>query len=235
MFRHLQIYDPRERLIVGVADGLLTGVAALGRLLPGPRPRPGAPPVAPARILLLRLERIGDLLMSGAAIEAVRSVAPSAAIDLVVGSWNLEVARCLRGIDRVETLDAPWLARGAAGGSAADLVRRAWTWRARSYDLAINFEGDIRSHALVALSGAAQRVGFDMAGGGPLLTRRVDHRTDEHTAINAARLVDAAFGVTSVEARTPFALAVPDAARTRAASLVPPRCAADCPPSAWRP
>jgi ADP-heptose:LPS heptosyltransferase len=183
-----------------------------------PGRRAAAPP---ARILLLRLERIGDLLMSASAIEAVRSLAPTAAIDLVVGSWNVDVARCLRGIDRVETLDAPWLARGAVASAPAALARRAWAWRARRYDLAINFEGDIRSHALLALAGVPARVGFDMAGGGPLLTRRVEHRPSEHTAINAARLVETAFDTSAPEARVPFRLAVPAAAHARAETLVP--------------
>ena len=96
----LQIYDPRERRIVAVADRVLAIGAAVARLWP--RRAPASPP---QRILLLRLERIGDLLMSAAAIESVRAHAPGASIDLVVGSWNTAIADRLRGIDRVETLD----------------------------------------------------------------------------------------------------------------------------------
>ena len=35
------------------------------------------------------------------------------------------------------------------------MARRAWGWRGRGYDLAINFEGDIRSNVLLGLSGAS--------------------------------------------------------------------------------
>ena len=52
----LQIYDSRERAVVSAADGFLRAGAALVRGF-RPRRRPGSP----ARILLLRLERIGDL------------------------------------------------------------------------------------------------------------------------------------------------------------------------------
>ena len=212
MFSHLQIYEPRERLAVGVADAVLGAVTAPARLL-----RRGAPAAAPRRILLLRLERIGDLLMSAAAIEDVRRRAPDAQIDLVVGSWNRAVAERLRGIDRVETLDAPWLARGSAGQTPIALVRRALGWRRRGYDLAINFEGDIRSHLLMALSGARVRVGFPMAGGGPLLTTQVPHDPTRHTSVNAANLVAAAFGGPPVE--QPFRLDLPDDAIGEAAAL----------------
>jgi heptosyltransferase II len=215
VFPHLQIPYRRERIAVGLADLALAAVAPLWRLAGRKRERG-----APKRILLLRLERIGDLLMSGAAIEAVRTLAPDATIDLVVGSWNAEIARLMAGIDRVETLDAPWLARHAGGNAVAALVRQARGWRTRRYDLAINFEGDIRSHALMALSGAPMRVGFDMAGGGPLLTHRVAHDPTQHTAENAARLVEAAFDRPSPEAHEYFRLRLPEAARARAAELI---------------
>ena len=214
----LQIYDARERRLVALADAALAAGAAVARLLP--HRTPASPP---ARILLLRLERIGDLLMSAAAIEAVRARAPGARIDLVVGSWNVAVAGRLRGLDAVEALDAPWLARGAAAATIGGLVSRARSWRARRYDLAINFEGDIRSHALMALSGAPRRVGFDMAGGGPLLTDIVPHHPDRHTAANAAALVEAAFPSTpdaAAIAAAPFRLDVPAEARAAARELL---------------
>lgn len=188
MFRHLHIQDPRERWIVGVADAALSVAAGVGRLWPWSRPV-----AAPRRILLLRLERIGDLLMTLDAIAAVRALAPTAEIDLVVGSWNAPLARLIAAVNRVETLDASWLARDGAGVSVVELMRRALAWRRRRYDLAINFEGDVRSNLLLALSGAARRVGFDMAGGGPALTERVGHRPREHTSANVMRLVGHAF------------------------------------------
>ncbi len=156
------------------------------------------------------------------------SHAPEATIDLVVGSWNRTIAERLRGLDRVETLDAPWLARGAAAAGVSRLVSTAWQWRGRDYDLAINFEGDIRSHALMALGGARRRVGFGMAGGGPLLTDVVEHRPDRHTADNAAALVAAAFpagaarNVAAAADPAGFRLDVPDAARHAARNLIGP-------------
>ena len=129
------------------------------------------------RILVLRLERIGDLLMSLPALHAIRRRAPQAAIDLVVGSWNEALARQVAGIDGIETMDAPWLARGAGGAGWPALLRQARSWRARRYDLAINLEGDIRSIVLMSRSGARWCAGFGMAGGGPLLDDDVGVRS----------------------------------------------------------
>lgn len=223
MFEHLDgIYDSRERAVVGLADAALAAAAWPLRL--ARRRRQGDA----RRILLLRLERIGDLLMSLGAIRAVRTLAPHAVIDLVVGSWNEPVARTIAGIDRLEVLDAPWLARGGAGPSVARMVGRGLRWRRQRYDLAINFEGDIRSHALMAASLAPRLVGFDMAGGGPLLTDRVPHDPRRHTARSSLALVERAFDLPEGSLPGPldpagaprWSLAIPSGAAASADALL---------------
>ena len=84
------------------------------------------------------------------AIGFIRELAPTARIDLVVGSWNRDLARMMSCVDSVETLDLPWMARERPGGSWTAMLRQARSWRARRYDLAINFEPDIRSNVLLA-------------------------------------------------------------------------------------
>ncbi len=205
MFDDLDIPNRRERWLVGAAD-LALGVATLpARVV---RRRPAR---APERILLLRLERIGDLLMSLGAIAAVRQLAAAAEIDLVVGSWNEPIARLLPGMHAIEVVDAPWLVRGAAGSSGRQLAARGWAWRRRRYDLCINFEGDIRSHGLAWLSGATRRVGFGMAGGAPLLTDVVPHDASRHVAANSLALVERAFDLAAGTLPAPPA---PDALRS---------------------
>ena len=160
------------------------------------------------------------------AIAAVRQAAADAAIDLVVGEWNAEIARLVPGIDRIEILNAGWLARDASGLSLTAMVRRAWSWRRRAYDVAINFEGDIRSNVLLGCSGARRRVGFGMAGGRAMLTDCVPFDPSVHTRSNALRLVERAFdrpagSLESFGPAPPAArLALPADARTRAADLL---------------
>ncbi len=157
----LQIYDPGERRLVAAADRALSTVSAVRSLW-----RPTSPDLPPRRILLLRLERIGDLLMVLPALSDVRELAPDAEIDLVVGSWNVPLARTISAVTRVVALDAHWLARGPSGQSLSKLLRQALSWRQRRYDLAINFEPDIRSNLLLAASGASFAAGYASGGGG---------------------------------------------------------------------
>jgi lipopolysaccharide heptosyltransferase II len=215
VFEHLQIYDARERTLVGSADLLLKAYGAASRLTS----RASSDP--PKRILIVRLERIGDLLMSLAAIEAVRARVPDATIHLVVGSWNASLAKLVSAVDSYETLDVPWLARQDAGASMGALVARARSWRKREFDLALNFEPDIRSNLLVALSGAARRVGFGSGGGEAFLTTSLTFVPGEHTAVNAQRVVDAALPASSSRLGTPPRphLAVPDDVKREAQRL----------------
>jgi ADP-heptose:LPS heptosyltransferase len=208
----LTIYDRRERALVRLADALLLPVAARRVFR-----RSGTTP--PRRILCLRLERIGDLLMILPALAELRALAPDAAIDLVVGSWNADIAAAIPSVTSVETLDAAWLARGASGLSPVGIAAHATRWRSRRYDLGINFEPDIRSNVALAAAGAARTAGFRSGGGGPLLDLALDYDARGHTVDNAVRLVRAAIqGVVAapVEAR----LRIPETARAAAASLL---------------
>jgi ADP-heptose:LPS heptosyltransferase len=185
----LQIYDRRERVLVGAADRALWAAAALARPF-----RRRVPPARPHRILLLRLERIGDLLMALPGIAQVRAAWPDAEIDLVVGSWNAPLAGAITGITHVQPLDAAWLAREGTGLALPALLGAARQWTRRRYDVAINFEPDIRSNLMLAVSGAAWTAGYASGGGGPILDQALAFDPRAHTTANARRLALAVTG-----------------------------------------
>lgn len=184
----LQIANPRERALVRAADAALGLVSSVARTFSR-----HVRPQDPRRILLLRLERIGDLLMTLPAIRDVRTLAPAAEIDLVVGRWNASMAAAVPSVSKVMTVDANWLAREGGGLGMGALLSTARGWRASKYDLAINFEPDIRSNLLLAASGAAWTIGWQTGGGGPVLDEALDFDPTTHTIDNARRLVRAAF------------------------------------------
>ncbi|MXY23738.1 MAG: glycosyltransferase family 9 protein [Acidobacteria bacterium] len=220
VFEHLQIDKRYERWLAGTADLALAPLAAINAWRQ-PAANHEAPP---RRVLLFRLERIGDLLMTLGAISAVRARLPKAELRLVVGSWNAPLARCIPAVDAVETFDVPWLSRERPGSTLRAATAQSTAWRQHDYELAINFEPDIRSNALVAASGARHRVGYASGGGGGFLTVALDYDRSIHSAANAQRLVDEALPAERyspvVDASNAVPFVVPQSARETADHLL---------------
>jgi len=208
----LQIYDAKERRLVAGADAVLSALRWL------PRAKPAGPI---RRVLLLRLERIGDLLMVLDAICDASGAWPDAEIDLAVGRWNAPLASLIPGVEHVHVASVPWLARGEQADSWSGLVSKAREWRSRRYDLVVNFEPDIRSNALAWLSGAPRRVGYGSGGGAALLTHALTYEPQKHVRDNARRLIaSAAEGRASTSASGGVRLQVPEDATERARTIL---------------
>jgi ADP-heptose:LPS heptosyltransferase len=170
----------------------------------------------------MRLERIGDLLMVLEAIRDARAAWPEAEIDLAVGSWNVPLARLIPDVSRIEIADAPWLAREGSGTSSRTLIARARQWRARRYDVVVNFEPDIRSNFLTWLTGAPRRLGYWTGGGGRFLTEALAYAPASHVSVNARHLIARAAGRSPARRARPAAPRLappPDAARAADALL----------------
>lgn len=217
---YLLIDNRRERRLVGAADLALAPWAAINAW----RQPPSDVEPPPKRVLLFRLERIGDLLMTLPAIDAIRARLPDAELRLVVGSWNAPLAHCLPAVDAVETFDVPWLSRDRPGSTLRAAAAQSAAWRRHDYDLAINFEPDIRSNALVAASGAQRRVGYASGGGAGFLTDALDYDRTIHSSANAQRLVDDALPAEryppTADASNAVPFVVPQSARETADHLL---------------
>ena len=165
-----RVYDPAERWLLGAVD--LAGRLAFAASRPGARHpgRDAAASVEVREVLVLRLDRIGDVLMSLPALLDLRAILPRARIRLAVGRWSEPVARSAP-VDEVLVWSAPWAARrGEERDGVRELWRRARALRADRIDLALDLQGDLRAAFLMALMGARRRVGYANTGGAYLLT-----------------------------------------------------------------
>ena len=149
----------------------------------------------PQRILLIRPDHLGDLLLAIPAIQRARALAPDGAISLLVGPWNLEAAQHIAGVDDVATLDFPWFNRTAKRAPwlpYAQLMREAARFSRQEYDMAVVLRHDFAwGAALAARAGIPQRVGYALPECAPFLTTALPYRP-RHEAAQALRLVDAA-------------------------------------------
>jgi heptosyltransferase-2/heptosyltransferase-3 len=160
-----RVYDTRERLLLGLLDAPGRALAALrGGIAQAP-----PDPSSVREVLVLRLDRIGDVTMSLPALADLRAALPEARIRLAVGRWSEEIARSAP-VDEVLVWSAPWVGRpqeGAEGTRA--LFARARALGADGLDLAIDLQGDVRANLLLWATRARHRVGYANTGGAYLL------------------------------------------------------------------
>jgi ADP-heptose:LPS heptosyltransferase len=192
-----RVASPAERTLLAAAD--------LPLRLFGRAPVLDGAPLAADRvheILVLRLDRIGDLLMSLPALADLRRAYPSARIRLAVGRWSEEIAR-RAPVDDVLVWSAPWVGRPSEG---AETWRALWAHaralRASRIDLALDLQGDLRASGLMALTGARERVGYANTGGARLLTRVVPLDETVSWIEQNRRAVAAAAGPAAIGAGT---------------------------------
>ncbi|MBM2826468.1 MAG: hypothetical protein HW403_532 [Dehalococcoidia bacterium] len=170
-------------------DTLLRHEAVGGELNPG----------EVRKILVVRLDSIGDLLLSEPAIAALGRRFPGASIHLLASGSSSAVLSGNPHVDRVIYYEAPWHAawRGARVSwpvEALRLWRLVTRLRKEEYDLGVELRGDFRDILLMAAVGVKMKVGSDVRGGGFLLDHQAAHDESAHQvslALNIASAVGA--------------------------------------------
>ena len=134
--------------------------AALGAIpLPaGAWPRQGAPREAIRRILFIRLDRVGDVVLSTPAIEALKRGFPRAEITVLLRPQTAALLENNPHVDRLVVLDP--------GAGPAEQYRVLQDLRQQRFDFAIDPCVDWKlSTALIAwASGARFRIGYPCGG-----------------------------------------------------------------------
>ncbi|MBI3076105.1 MAG: glycosyltransferase family 9 protein [Deltaproteobacteria bacterium] len=180
------------------ADKLLRILAAGKNGASGPR-APADLAQGGRRILLIKLDHIGDTLLAFPAIRALRRAAPRACLTLLVGSACGELARRNPDVDGALVYDLRFLLPRARRGfgqrfTGLQLLRLGSRLRGAGFDVAIDLSSDTKWETLILtyLSGAPERVGDDALGCGGLLTRVVPFSRQVHVADLLVRKVQAA-------------------------------------------
>jgi len=182
------------------------------------------------RILVVRLGSLGDLVHTLPAVAAIRRRFPHATIDWLVDAPHRAFLELVPIVSSLVVLPAR---------TAAAWLDTRRHLRTREYDVALDFQGLLKSAALARLSGAKRVLGFERSAlregvAAPLYTERVAVDDSQHvikknlqlaasiTGMNAASAGTLEFPLAAVQsavidrflqgAREPFALINPGAA-----------------------
>jgi heptosyltransferase-2/heptosyltransferase-3 len=151
------------------------------------------------RVLVVRPDHIGDVLLCAPALRRLRAALPDAHVTLLVGPWSAAAAEGLPDVDAVLVYAMPGFEYGLG---AIEPYRRARELAGRlareRFDVALILRADYWWGALVAkLAGIPVRVGFDVAEARPFLTRAIPPAPDCHEAEKDGLIVAAALAQAS--------------------------------------
>lgn len=145
------------------------------------------------RILLIRPDHLGDMLLTTPAIRALRRARPRAEIHALAGPWGADVLSFYDELDAVLTLPFPGFSRSE---------KRSWRF---PYELALRSARQLRligyssvvimrpdhwwGAMLAFLAGIPERIGYDHPDVSPFLTYALDMQ-NHHAVMQNLRLVE---------------------------------------------
>lgn len=121
------------------------------------------------RILIIRTDRIGDVILSTPVIRAMRLAYPHAFISVMVSPYSLQIVEDNPFLDEAIVFD-----KGSAQKSWLSSLAFARCLKRKQFDLCLVLHPTIRVHLLVFLAGIKRRIGYDRKFGF-LLTDRLAH------------------------------------------------------------
>ncbi len=153
------------------------------------------------QILIVKLGSIGDIVHTLPSLAAIRRALPEAEISWVVEQRTSEILRDNPLLDRLIEIDTKALRRGLMSGETLRAPRRQLRLlRASAFDLALDFQGLIKSAMVARLSGARRVYGFgrDALREPPsrfLLQQTVNIPPGSHVIRKNLTLVESALGI----------------------------------------
>lgn len=124
------------------------------------------------KVLVIRVDSLGDITMSGPAFKGIRLAFPDSYITLLAATQSKRLVEDMSTFDKIIYFDAPWLTSGGKK-KFRNFLKGTKNLRKLKFDLSIDLRGDFRNNIFMHLLGIKYRMGFDITGCGFLLTHIV--------------------------------------------------------------
>jgi len=153
------------------------------------------------RILIVKLGSIGDIVHTLPALAALRSAMPLAEISWVVERQSSEILKDNPLLDRLIEVDTKALRRGLMSGETLRAPRQQLRrLRASAFDVALDFQGLLKSASIARLSGARRVFGYSREGlrepaSAIFLSKRIAVPRQTHVIHKSLTLLKGALGV----------------------------------------
>ena len=162
------------------------------------------------RILIVKLGSIGDIIHTLPSLAAIRKAYRNAEISWVVEHRSVEILRDNPILDHLIEVDTKALRRGLMSGETLRAPRQQLRrLRASAFDLALDFQGLLKSATIARLSGARRTFGFSREAlreppSRFLLSKQIAVPKQTHVINKGLELVRGALGVDVPSKATDF-------------------------------
>ncbi len=167
------------------------------------------------RILVVRTDRIGDVILTVPAMQALRRLYPEAFLAVLATPTTRDLLRGHSWIDEVMVDDRRGRHQGPRG-----FLRLVAEVRNRRFDLAVVFHIKKRTNWLCFLAGIPHRLGYAGGKASFLLTRSLPDERPSGRKHETEYCLDVVRTLGTVEGRLSLSLPVPDEAREWAEAWV---------------
>ena len=200
---------PQKRTLAAATEPLVRLIQRVHRAARRGGPPPDLTDPAAAhrvrKVLVVRLDAIGDVLLSEPALRMLRTRFPNATVHLVANPASAMVLEGSPSVDRVIPYRAPWHALWRGGSvhwraETAELWRLSAQLRAERYDVAFELRGDYRDIVFAATAAPKLLVGSGIRGGGRLLDGDAVLPENGHQVELAAAIASYGANVPTVDA-----------------------------------
>ena len=168
------------------------------------------------RLLIIRPDHLGDVLLSTPAIQAIKRKRPDMSIHVLCGEWSADLLSNYDEIDLALTLQFPGFQRHASSRASNPwllAVKSAQMLRQIGYSSTIIMRRDHWWGAMLAfLAGIRERIGYDLPNVAPFLTTALKYRR-QHAVEQNLRLAETWIGdINSEQIQLVYPLESDDAA-----------------------
>lgn len=150
------------------------------------------------RILLLRPDHLGDMVLATPVLDALRAQLPEAHIAMMVGPWSSAIVERHPALDELIPCAFPGFQRASQHPLAPYMLlfKLAKQLRAGNYDVAINLRPDFWwGAALIYLAGIPRRVGYALPPATPFLSCALPFPEHQHSTFYNLELASAGLQV----------------------------------------
>ena len=154
---------------------------------------------SPKKILVIQSHLVGDVMMAVPFLKALKAKYPDAKIFLCANDFAKDLLEGQPFVDCLWTVSFPWGVRSYSLSNVVRLVKMILKLRKEKFDLAIDAQIDFRNIFFMFLTGAKNRLGYDIVGGRLFLTHIPDFPKNVRHLLEARLSVLSACGIENPE------------------------------------